>query len=282
LAWLRGSPSGADWLAALPGTLDAVVAQWSLRIGRPYQGSRVSLVLPATLPDGTRTVLKLQFPDGESDREAEALRCWDGNGAVRLLAHDPVRRALLTERCSPGDHLAGAGADTALTVFAALLRLLCRPADEAFTTLSEAASGWADGLATMWAETGRPCERRLVEAAAATLRDLCGEPPARPVLLHQDLHAYNVLRAQRLPWLAIDPKPLVGDPAFAIAPIVRDHELGHSRRQVQRRLHRLSAELGLDRERAGAWAFGQTMAWALRDGARQPRHLDTVRWLAPL
>ncbi len=96
------------------------------------------------------------------------------------------------------------------------------------------------------------------------------------MLLHQDLHAANVLAAQREPWLAIDPKPLVGEREFAVAPIVRGVELGHSKRDVLYRLDRLTADLGLDRERARGWTIGQTAAWSSRaDGP----HVDVVRWL---
>ena len=96
------------------------------------------------------------------------------------------------------------------------------------------------------------------------------------MLLHQDLHGDNVLAAQREPWLAIDPKPLTGEREFAVAPIVRSTELGHSRRAVLHRLDRLTAELGLDRDRARGWTIAQTIAWAI-DGPGE--HLDVVRWL---
>ncbi len=98
------------------------------------------------------------------------------------------------------------------------------------------------------------------------------------MLLHQDLHADNVLAAQREPWLAIDPKPLVGEREFAVAPIVRSFELGHSKRDVLHRLDRLTAELGLDRERARGWTIGQTVAWAW-NSSYHASHVETARWL---
>jgi streptomycin 6-kinase len=98
------------------------------------------------------------------------------------------------------------------------------------------------------------------------------------VLLHQDLHGDNVLAAEREPWLVIDPKPLVGEREFGIAPIVRDVELGHGRRDLLRRFDRLTSELGLDRDRARGWTIGQTIAWSF-DTSYLPRHIETVRWL---
>jgi streptomycin 6-kinase len=118
----------------------------------------------------------------------------------------------------------------------------------------------------------------MVDAAVQTLTDLASTPTDQ-VILHQDLHADNVLSAERQPWLVIDPKPLVGDPAFSAAPIVRSYELGHGRQAVLHRLDRVTSELGLDRERARGWAFGQTLAWAFEEDRALPRHVETAAWL---
>ena len=99
-----------------------------------------------------------------------------------------------------------------------------------------------------------------------------------PVLVHQDLHGDNVLAARREPWLAIDPKPLAGEREFGVAPIVRSSELGHSKRDVLYRLDRLTAELGLDRDRARGWTIAQTVAW-MGGGDVIESHAETVRWL---
>jgi streptomycin 6-kinase len=118
-----------------------------------------------------------------------------------------------------------------------------------------------------------------VDAAVEFLTVL---PPTQPesVLVHQDLHGGNVLAAQREPWLAIDPKPVAGERAFALAPVVRSAELGHARAAVHRRLDHLAAETGVDRERARGWAVGQTLAWAFADdGGALPHHVDVARWL---
>jgi streptomycin 6-kinase len=98
------------------------------------------------------------------------------------------------------------------------------------------------------------------------------------VLINQDLHGGNILRARREPWLMIDPKPLIGEREFSLAPIVRSYELGHSRTSVLRRLDRLTSDLGLDRERARLWTVGQTVAWAT-DSSHPATHIETVRWL---
>ncbi|GAB3954567.1 hypothetical protein GCM10027614_61870 [Micromonospora vulcania] len=102
LDWVRASPSGRAWLDALPGWLTECAERWSLRLGTPFRYAFASLALPAELPDGTAAVLKLQYPDPESQHEADALAHWNDDGAIRLLGHDPRRRALLVERCRPG------------------------------------------------------------------------------------------------------------------------------------------------------------------------------------
>lgn len=100
------------------------------------------------------------------------------------------------------------------------------------------------------------------------------------VLVHQDLHADNVLQAQREPWLVIDPKPLIGEREFAVACVVRGAELGHSRDRVLGRLDRLSETLGLDRERARGWTIAQTLAWTdFGADLMSRRHLEVVQWL---
>jgi streptomycin 6-kinase len=232
--------------------------------------------VPADLPDGTPAVLKLVYPHRESEHEADALELWDGEGAVRLLARDDERRALLLERCQPGTYLSERAQDEALGVLIGLLPRLWKPAGAPFRPLAEEAAWWLETLPPAWEAAGRPYERWLLEAGLEALRELA-PTQGEQVLVHQDLHGENVLAAQREPWLAIDPKPLAGEREFALASIVRSFELGETRDDVVHRLDRLSAELGLDRERARGWALGQALAWA--DTDYMSHHVKTARWL---
>jgi streptomycin 6-kinase len=277
LSWLRATPAGRRWLASLPALVAECAERWDLSLGAPFRDAFVSLPVAATLPDGTPAVLKLQFADRESEHEAAALRRWDGAGAIRLLAHDETRHALLLERCLPGTPLAAAGQSEALDILVALLPRLWQPAGAPFRPLADEAAWWASCLPSTWETAGRPFSRRLLDAALDVLRTL-PSTQREHVLLHQDLHAANVLRAEREPWLVIDPKPLTGEREFGIAPIARSFELGHGRRDVRHRLDRLTAELGLDRERARLWALAQTIAWAV-GGGQLPRHIETAEWL---
>jgi streptomycin 6-kinase len=229
----------------------------------------------AARADGTPAVLKLIHPHREAEHEADALTRWAGAGAVRLLERSDDGWAILMERCEPGTPLSAAGPDTALEVLTGLLPRLWAPAGAPFHTLADEADWWVSYLPAEWEQAGRPFERRLLDAAVDALASLA-PTQGEQVLLHQDLHGDNVLAAGREPWLAIDPKPLVGEREFAVAPIVRSSELGHSRQAVLARLDRLTAELGLDRERAIGWTIGQTIAWGIESG---PEHHEVARWL---
>jgi streptomycin 6-kinase len=248
----------------------AVAADWGLTLGEPYAQGAAGYTLRADLPHGTPAVLKLVHMHRESEQEADALERWGGDGAVRLLARDDEHHALLLERCEPGASLASAAADP-LGVLIELLPRLWKPAD-GFRTLAEEARHWLED-----GDLARMPSGRLRDAAAQYLRELA-PTQADPVLLHQDLHGDNVLAAQREPWLVIDPKPLAGEREFAVAPIVRSSELGHSKRDALYRLDRLTAELGLDRERARGWTIAQTMAWA-GGPAAHPQHVEVASWL---
>jgi len=281
LAWAAESEAGRAWLERLPQVVEECAERWSLRLGDPFPYAHASLALPATTADGAEAVLKVCFPHRESEHEGDALALWDGNGAVRLLAQDRERSALLLERARPGTPLHALDHESALDAVVELLPRLWVPAGPPFRSLADEAAWWASYLPEHWKRAGRPFERSLLDAAVAALGDLA-PTQGEQVLLHQDLHADNVLRAEREPWLVIDPKPLAGEREFGVAPLVRGAELGHSERAVRRRLDRLTGELGLDRERARGWALGQTLAWAWHDGDEASpieALVDVARWL---
>src|ERR1017187_2304669 len=90
LKWLDETVAGRQWLYQLPVCVQALAERWSLQLEPPYQESNVSIVFPVAAADGSPAVLKVQFPHAECEYEAEALRRWNGQGTVRLLAHDPA------------------------------------------------------------------------------------------------------------------------------------------------------------------------------------------------
>ena len=237
-----------EWLEALPGLVGACARDWGLALEEPIDTPH-SFVAPAG-----RAVLKLNAPGHhEADREADALAVWEGEGAVRLLARDDERRALLLERCLPGTRLRDSDADEAAVIAELMPRLQVPLAGgHAFELLSDWAARWAVWMPRRYAEAGTPFERSLLDAALDVYRTVDRSAAS---LVNQDLHGGNVLRAEREPWLVIDPKPLVGERELEASGILRNAG------SVTRWLDVL-AEVGLDRERARGWGVAHNLAWA--------------------
>jgi streptomycin 6-kinase len=255
----------AEWRANVAELVTDCCERWDLRPGEPYVPGAAGHVLKVERADGTPAVLKVSWPHREAEQEADALERWDGAGAVRLLARDDERHALLLERCEPGTFLTAA--PDPLGVLIELLPRLWRGAG-GFRPLADEAQLWSEhDLAAVHDE-------RLRGAAIDYVRELA-PTQGEQVLVNQDLHGENVLAAEREPWLVIDPKPLAGEREFSVAPIVRSAELGHSKRDVLGRLDRLCSELSLDRDRALGWTIAQTIAWS--NGSRTSS--EVARWL---
>jgi hypothetical protein len=160
-----------------------------------------------------------------------------------------------------------------LAVVIDLLPRLWVKAGPPFKSLTDEAKEWATDLQADWIAGGRRCEQKLIDATAEFL-DHLPTTQGEQVLVHQDLHGDNVLRAMREPWLVIDPKPLTAEREFSLAPIIRSFEFGHSRRKVVHRLDRLSAELQLDQDRVRQWVIAQTIAWSFDKRLRRPTFRD--------
>lgn len=258
--------SGDDWLAQLPRRVDEYLDRWGLQVdGAPRHGE-CALVLPVRDEERTPLALKLTWPHVEAAQEHLALRLWDGNGAVRLVAADPHGFGLLLERLDADRPLTQAPILEACEVIGDLMGELDRPATPQFRTLAATADGWTASLSA-------PSElvpRRLREQAASHLADLVGGASGR--LVHEDLHDANVLGSTRRTWLAIDPKPVSGEWAYAVAPIVWNRPDAAARATSLRTHARLRAQIvadaaGLDLERVGAWTLVRLVlnaVWAAR------------------
>ena len=269
----------------MPSLVESCVAEWSLELGPPFEPAHISFVAPAKLADGAGAVLKVNFPEPDSEHEAHALEHWDGVGAVALLAHDPDRRALLVERCEPGDELWSLEEDEANGIAAdVLLRLWSPPAaGHPFRLLVDEALSWAEQIPAQWEAHGRPFGRRVLDETVGFLQE-AGTSQAEAVVLHQDFHGGNVLRSER-GWLAIDPKPLVGEREFDTASLLRDRrdELAQdpaAARRLRRRLDQLCSVLHLDRERARRWGIAHALAWGFSGRGWDDEMVACARWLS--
>jgi streptomycin 6-kinase len=252
-------PERVAWLARLPDILRHLQQRWSLALGVPFDGDDVSCawVAPVTLASGASAVLKVGMPHMEGEHEIEGLRFWNGDPTVRLLEADDDARAMLIERCEPGTPLRTLPEPVQDVVIARLLRRLWRlPAPpHAFRPLSVMLEHWGAETLTQvsrWPDSG------LVREGLALFREL-PESATENVLLATDLHAGNVLRAQREPWLVIDPKPFVGDPAYDAT----QHPLNcrsRLRSDPKGTIRRLANLLELDYERVRLWTFARAAA----------------------
>ncbi len=272
---------GDDWAAfveRLPRLVRELVAEWELQLDGPSTHGNCALVVPVRRA-GEATVLKVAFPDDESEHEGLALQRWAGRGAARLLRADPHRRALLIERLHTRD-LTELWDLEACEVVAGLYGRLHVPAPPQLRTLTSYVERWAAPLVALSRDA--PIPRRLVEQAVGLAGDLVADPASTGVIVHGDLHYENVLAADRQPWLVIDPKAMSGDPHYEPAPILwnRWDEVvasGDVRDAVRRRFHTLVDGAGLDEARARDWVVVRMVVnahWSLEDAAAADRPLN--------
>lgn len=262
--------AGRAFVAALPELAADFVGRWQLRqTGSPMHGW-CALVLPVERADGTPAALKLQALDEETAGEPVALRVWDGDGAVRLLEYEPESGTMLLERLDSSRHLSAvADSREAVRILAELLaRLTSVTAPAGLRGLGDIAAGMLDEAPRAVAALADESDRRLLLDCAAAVREVADEPG--DWLLHWDLHYDNVLAAHpaspREPWLAIDPKPLAGDPGFDLMPALGNR---FDPAEVVWRFDLMTEVLGLDRERARAWTLGRVLQnglWDVEDG----------------
>ena len=265
---------GAVWIERLPAIVAECELRWMLQACPSFEPLSYNYVAPVVLADGTAAVLKVGFPGAELLSEIEALRTYDGHGYVRLIASDAGLGVMLMERLTPGTPLSSVEDDVRATAIAAgVMRDHRKPIPPGlhFPTVAD----WAKGIARLRLRfeggTG-PLPPRLVEQAERLFVELIPSS-AEPVLLHGDLHHDNILMAERRPWLAIDPKGLVGEPAYETGALLRNPRplIGseqHLDRLMVRRVAQLSDELGFDRQRVTGWGIAQAVlsaCWSVED-----------------
>jgi streptomycin 6-kinase len=277
---------GLAWIAQLPALAAANFDRWELATDGPVTSGAVALIIPVACRDGSKAVLKLQPVDDETGGEPAALQAWAGQGAVRLLEHDPSSGAMLLERLDASKDLSTMPDDFAAAKIIAelLVQLNSVLAPPSMRRLSDVAAATLAGTPEAIRLAEYRDERQLLINCAARFEELITDSLDNR-LLHWDLHYFNTLSTldPERRWKAIDPKPLGGDSGFELLPALwnRWDDLvgtGDLPRALLRRFDLMTDVMGLDRSRAAAWTLGrvlQVAVWDLvrfREGRIWPSH----------
>ncbi|GAA1370753.1 aminoglycoside phosphotransferase family protein [Streptomyces beijiangensis] len=285
-----GDAVAAKWLGELPDATQVAVSRRKLDVERVQSpGGRSSLVLLVRQQDGTPAALKVAPPFARPDLERAALAHWNGWGTAQLLDGASADGSLLLERLRPEVSLHSLPEAKALLEAAGTVRRLWvePPADHPFETVEERTARQADAMRAT-AGTAEPDALALVDAALAARAELVVSPPEL-VLLHGNFRQSKVLGAERSPWLAVGPEPVVGERAYDLARLVRDRvedlvaaAVGPS--STRRRVNRMADSLDVDRARLLGWTLFRAVesgVRALRAGRRQDGELllEFAGWL---
>lgn len=265
--------SGRRRLADLPRIVDEIAANWSLRVDEPFPNLSYNYVAPCVcVEDGSEAVLKIGFDETDSivSSEAEFLKILDGDGAVKLLRSDENRRALLLERIVPGENLiklAAVDDERATTEAVKILKKIRRapPENAVFSTLEKSVESFLRAEKTAF-------DFASIKKAQKIFERLVGSSERR--LLHGDLHHENILSARREPFLAIDPKGIVGDFGFEISVFLNNPRgwlpaNSNGRRTARRRVERFGEAFAIEPRDLRDWAYAEAVLsawWTIEDG----------------
>ena len=264
-------PDAPRWVATLPRLATKMCARWDLTPDGDVMTGFCAVVVPVRQRDGHPAVLKLTWIDEETEHEALALRTWDGDGVVRLLDHDQELGALLLERLDHTYSLHEAPIEEAIDVIGRLHRRL-RVAAPAEIRRVEPEIQDDPRVPAKLLDAAREAGEELAKTAAC-------------VLVNEDLHYDNVLRGDREPWLMIDPKPVCGDPEWAVIPLLwnRFSELDDGR-GLSDRFAAICAAGELDPDRARGWVLHRAVSnwiWCLDSDPEAEEVLEKIAlWAA--
>ena len=259
------SADRAAWLGQLPATIRHLRHKWSLTLARPFEAdASASWVAPCVQEDGSPAVLKIGLPHMEAHSEIDGLLFWNGNPTVSLLESDSGLNAMLLERCLPGTHLRTLPEDEQDQVVAEMLKRLWRrpTGPHPFRELGEMIAEWNRETSE---ELERWPEPELAKEGIAIRKELAANAPGA-VTLATDLHAGNILRAEREPWLVIDPKPFLGDPAYDATQHLLNCK-GRLERDPRGTIFRFAELLEIDYQRIRLWVFARLASES--DGSNQ-------------
>ena len=245
------------------------VKAWGVQAERAIATGTSALVFGTRA--GRPVVLKVARRVGDESRSGEIAAAFGARGVVEVYEH--VDGAVLLERLVPGTPLASLVLanrdDEATDVLAALLGRMSPGEPPAACATVEA---WGLSFERYLATSDAQIPRELVLHAHHVYFELAAAQ-RNPALLHGDLQHYNVLLDDKRGWVAIDPKGVVGELEYEIGAALRNPkerpDFLASDDVRERRLARFHAALGIDVDRARAWAFAQgvlSAVWSVEDG----------------
>ncbi|NRS18196.1 phosphotransferase [Brevibacillus sp. HB1.4B] len=260
--------AGRLWLDSFHELIAECEARWSLKVLEPFPLS-YNFVAPVVLQDGRNAVLKLGVPGLDWQRELTAIRAFAGRGMVQLLDADEEKGIMLLERIMPGETMDKLSSEEErIQCLADVIKRMHTPVSNAgklastFPTIAD----WAVGLEKIrpyfQGGTG-PIPEQMVNRAMQWYKKLLSTQKEQ-CLLHGDLHHENILRAEREPWLAIDPKGLIGETEYEVIPFLLNHLPEDGVEEVMKqRIDGLTKALSLQKERVLAWAYCHSVlsAW---------------------
>lgn len=253
----REGESGAVWLDELPGIVDELLGHWECAVDGAVLYGGVGIIVPVRRRSEGAAVLKVSFPHPGNIHEPDALAAWSGHGSVLLHARDDDRFAMLLERVQASTLAEVDDSDEVAAIAGQISRRLAVPAPPCLPRLQDQADAWEQELHRDAEELPHGLSRHVVDAALSTVRDLGAAQP--DVLIHGDLHPGNILRADREPWLAVDPKGYAGDPAYEIGAFLKARAVtfrgaADVRAAVHRTLDVFTEAAEVDRELLQHWA----------------------------
>ncbi|MHB9024123.1 MAG: aminoglycoside phosphotransferase family protein [Armatimonadota bacterium] len=267
--------AGETWLGKLPDIVAGCADRWQLTLLDPIPNLSLNYMAYVVTSAGEDAVLKIGVLPHEVQGEITALQLYNGRGIVRCLDADLALGAFVLERLNPGQMLTSLGDNARETLAAAgimkTLPVPC-PADQGLPTFA----GWLDkAFARLRHTYGPDCEplgRRLVEHAEAAFRAIEADKQA-DMLLHGDLHHFNILYDDHRGWLAIDPQGAIGDADLEVGRFVHnfipyDLTSAEKQRLIEERLDILAGELGARREKLLLCTLIDhvlSLSWSLED-----------------
>ncbi len=258
---------GEQWLNDLPQIIKELAENWSLEVEKPFQNLSYNFVAPCTYKGGG-AVLKVAPPlnNPEISGEARFLQMADGKGAVKFLKLDETHRSILLERLTPGANLKEVfrkDSGKAVGIAVKIMRVILRepPQNSAFRPLKD----WFNNFFVKAGKTNFPSE---FQSKTREFYEELSSASKRKFLIHGDLHHENILSATREPFLAIDPKGIIGDIGYEIGVFLNNHlwwlasepNLGEKLNDAVRQF---SEAFAIESQDLRRWAYAQMVlsAW---------------------